>query len=158
MLEFLSVFIFTCLMFFLSGYLFPIDINYYNSLVKPVWNPPAKLFGIVWSILYILISLSVAIVYVKTNGFAEVSIFYLCTLLINYVANQAFSFIQFRLKNLKLAFLDTGIVALTTFLLIYATIPYSKVAAWLLVPYLLWSCFATLLAWTLFKLNENKHL
>ncbi|MDU0202111.1 tryptophan-rich sensory protein [Paenibacillus sp. MAH-36] len=32
--------------------------------------------------------------------------------------------------------------------------PYSTLAAWLLFPYLLWSCFATYLAWTIYKLNS----
>ncbi|NEW06484.1 hypothetical protein GK047_10725 [Paenibacillus sp. SYP-B3998] len=52
----------------------------------------------------------------------------------------------------RLAFLDTLLVAISTFLLIYATISYS--AACLLVPCLLWSCFATFLAWTINQLNK----
>ena len=154
MLTFITVFLISYALFSLSGFLFPTDLAYYASLKKPDWNPPEKLFGIVWGILYALISLSVAIVYVKTSGFKEVSTFYLLILLINYVANQAFTFIEFKLKNLGLAFIDAAIVALTTSLLIYFTIPYSRLAAWLLVPYLLWSCFATVLAYTIFKLNE----
>ncbi|GLX70788.1 TspO/MBR family protein [Paenibacillus glycanilyticus] len=154
MLAFISVFLITYVLFSLSGILFPTDLAYYADLKKPDWNPPKQLFGIVWGIIYALISLSVAIVYLDTSGFKEASIFYLVILLINYVANQAFVFIEFKLKNPSLAFLDTAIVAVTTALLIYFTVPYSTLAAWLLVPYLLWSCFATVLAHTIFKLNE----
>ncbi|MEI7024130.1 TspO/MBR family protein [Paenibacillus sp. y28] len=150
----ITVFLITYALFSLSGFVFPTDLAYYAKLKKPDWNPPEQLFGIVWGILYALISLSVAIVYVKTDGFKEASTLYLLILLINYVANQAFTFIQFKLKKLGLAFLDTAVVALTTALLIYFTIPYSKLAAWLLVPYLLWSCFATVLAFTIYKLNK----
>ncbi|NQX63254.1 TspO/MBR family protein [Paenibacillus qinlingensis] len=155
MFTFIIVFLITYALFSISGVLFPTDLAYYATLKKPSWNPPAKLFGIAWAILYALISASVAIVYTKTDGFQEVANSYVLILLINYVANQAFTFFEFKLKNLRLAFLDTAIVAITTFLLIYATIPYSKLAAWLLVPYLLWSCFATLLAWTIYQLNKN---
>ncbi|RTE11584.1 TspO/MBR family protein [Paenibacillus whitsoniae] len=155
MLSFITVFLITYALFSISSVLFPTDLAYFASLRKPTWSPPPKLFGIVWSILYVLISLSIAIVYTKTDGFQEVSIAYILILFINYIANQAFTFFEFKLKNLRLAFLDTLVVAVTTFLLIYYTIPYSKLAAWLLVPYLLWSCFATLLAWSIYQLNKN---
>ncbi|MGG1550310.1 TspO/MBR family protein [Paenibacillus ferrarius] len=155
MLSFITVFLITYALFSISTVLFPTDLAYFASLRKPAWSPPPKLFGIVWSILYVLISLSIAIVYTKTDGFQEVSIAYILILFINYIANQAFTFFEFKLKNLRFAFLDTLVVAVTTFLLIYCTIPYSKLAAWLLVPYLLWSCFATLLAWSIYQLNKN---
>lgn len=138
----------------LSGILFPTDLSFYATLNKPSWNPPRKWFGIVWGILYALIALSITIVYMKTSGFKEVSRFYLFILIINYFANQAFSYFFFKIKHLNFAFIDALIIAISTFLLIYATIPYSKLAAWLLVPYLIWSCFATLLAWTIAKSNQ----
>ncbi|UJF35959.1 TspO/MBR family protein [Paenibacillus hexagrammi] len=155
MFTFIVTFLITYALFSISGVLFPVDPAYYTELRKPSWNPPAKLFGIVWSVLYALISLSVAIVYTKTDGFQEAAYSYTVILFINYLANQAFSFFQFKLKNLRLAYLDSFLVALTTCLLIYATLPYSKLAAWLLVPYLLWSCFATFLAWTIYQLNKE---
>ncbi|WP_436236922.1 TspO/MBR family protein [Paenibacillus sp. LjRoot153] len=158
MFTFIIVFLITYALFSIFGVLFPTDLSYYTSLKKPSWNPPAKLFGITWAILYALISASVAIVYVKTDGFQEAASSYVLILLLNYVANQAFTFFEFKLKNLRLAFLDSAIVAITTYLLLYATIPYSKLAAWLLVPYLLWSCFATLLAWTIYLLNKKTTL
>lgn len=154
-MMYITVFLLSYALFSLSAVLFPTDINYYTSLNKPSWSPPPKLFGIVWSIIYGLISLSITIVYTKTDGFQDVTLIYFVTLLLNYMANQAFTFIEFKLKNLRLAFLDTVVVAFTSFLLIYFTLPYSKLAAWLLVPYLLWSCFATLLAWTIFQLNKD---
>ncbi|MDR6549686.1 TspO/MBR family protein [Paenibacillus qinlingensis] len=158
MFTFIIVFLITYALFSISGVLFPTDLAYYATLKKPSWNPPAKLFGIVWAVIYALISASVAIVYISTDGFQQASTSYVLILLINYVANQAFTFFEFKLKNVRLAFLDTVLVAITTFMLIYATIPYSKLAAWLLVPYLLWSCFATLLAWTIYQLNKKPNL
>ncbi|WNR42259.1 TspO/MBR family protein [Paenibacillus roseipurpureus] len=155
MFTFIIVFLITYALFSISGVLFPTDRPYYAALKKPSWTPPAPLFGIVWAILYGLISASVAIVYMKTDRFQQASSSYMLILLLNYVANQAFSFFEFKLKNLRLAFLDSALVAFTTFMLIYATIPYSKLAAWLLLPYLLWSCFATLLAWSIYQLNKG---
>ncbi|MBP1961771.1 TspO/MBR family protein [Paenibacillus aceris] len=157
MLTFIFAFLITYALFSISGVLFPADLSYYASLKKPNWQPPAKLFGIVWGIMYALISASVAIVYTKTDGFQEAAISYVLILLINYIVNQTFTIFEFKLKNLQLAFVDTAVVAITTCLLIQATIPYSKFAAWLLVPYLLWSCFATLLSWTIFQLNKKSN-
>ncbi|SDN82340.1 TspO and MBR related proteins [Paenibacillus sp. yr247] len=157
MLTFIVAFLITYALFSISGVLFPTDPSYYASLKKPSYNPPAKLFGIAWGILYALISASVAIVYTKTDGFQEAAASYVLILLINFLANQACTFFEFKLKNLRLAFLDTAFVSISTFLLINATIPYSKLAAWLLVPYLLWSCVATVLAWSVYLLNKSSN-
>ncbi|UKS29012.1 tryptophan-rich sensory protein [Paenibacillus sp. HWE-109] len=155
MFTFIVVFLITYALFSISGVLFPTDLAYYSTLKKPSWNPPAKLFGLAWGILYALISASVAIVYTKTDGFQEAATGYVLILLINYLVNQAFTFFEFKLKDRRLAFIDAALVAITTFFLIIATIPYSKLAAWLLVPYLLWSCFATVLAWSIYQLNKD---
>ncbi|MCD1257312.1 tryptophan-rich sensory protein [Paenibacillus athensensis] len=156
MVSWIVTFLVVYALFSVSGVLFPVDRPWYASLNKPAWNPPAPLFGVVWGILYALIALSVTIVYHRTDSFQTASAFYVTVLFVNYVANQAFSFFQFKLHSLTLAFWDTLLVAVTTFLLLVATIPYSKAAAWLLVPYLLWTCFATFLAWTILRLNPQE--
>lgn len=74
---------------------------------------------------------------------------------INYLTNQAFSLLQFKVKRIDLASIDTAIVAVTTLLLIFVTIPYSGWAAVLLIPYVLWSAFATYLAWRIYSMNNR---
>lgn len=68
--------------------------------------------------------------------------------LINYILNQGFSFFQFTQKNLLAASIDCLLVAVTTLNLLIIAGKYSKASAWLLVPYLLWSAFATYLSFT----------
>jgi translocator protein len=72
---------------------------------------------------------------------------------VNYVVNQAFSYFQFEKRDLFLATIDCLLVAVTTFLLIILSGRLAKVSAWMLVPYFLWSSFATFLSWTIYSMN-----
>ncbi|MGX9136209.1 TspO/MBR family protein [Rummeliibacillus sp. JY-2-4R] len=146
------VFIIVYLLFSLSGILFPIDPTWYATLKRPTWTPSGKVIGIIWGLLYGLIALSLAIVEYKV-GLKNTSLTFMILWLINYLANQAFSYFEFKAKRLDLAFLDTAIVAITTLLLIFATLQYSVLASVLLIPYFLWSTIATYLAWRIFRLN-----
>ncbi|WP_244972776.1 TspO/MBR family protein [Gottfriedia solisilvae] len=142
----------TYLLFLISAFLFPIDVAWYSKLKKPNWTPPSKLFGIVWGFLYFLIALSITIVESKV-GILNTSSYFLLTWIINYLANQAFSFFQFKVKRLDLATIDCLVVALTGILLCFLTIPYSLLAALLLVPYVVWVIFATYLSYRIYRLN-----
>ncbi|MEE6449237.1 tryptophan-rich sensory protein [Gottfriedia acidiceleris] len=141
------------MLFSLSGILFPIDLKWYSKLKKPVLTPPSKLFGIVWGVLYLLIALSLAIVEYKV-GLKNTSVIYMLVWILNYISNQAFSFFQFKLKRLDLAALDCLIVAITAVLLIILTLPYSLLASVLLIPYAIWTIFATYLSFRLYYLNK----
>lgn len=94
----IAVFVITYALFSAADYLFPIDQEWYNSLEKPDWTPPGSAIGIIWAILFALISLSAAIVYAAFS-FKDAKSFWLM-LLLNYVLNQAFSYFQFTQKNL----------------------------------------------------------
>ncbi|MEC1605105.1 TspO/MBR family protein, partial [Bacillus halotolerans] len=73
--------------------------------------------------------------------------------LINYVLNQAFSYFQFTQKNLLAASIDCLLVAITALVVIIIAKVYSRAASWLLVPYFLWSAFATVLSFTIYSMN-----
>ncbi|MGM9966607.1 MAG: TspO/MBR family protein [Rummeliibacillus sp.] len=152
-LSAILVFIVVYLLFSLSGILFPVDRTWYASLKKPSWTPSGKTIGMIWGILYALIALSLAIIQYKM-GLKSTSISFILLWLINYLANQAFSFFQFTAKKLDLAFLDTLVIVITNILLIYSTTQYSGLAALLLIPYLIWSLIATTLAWSIYRLNS----
>ncbi|TLS37985.1 TspO/MBR family protein [Pseudalkalibacillus caeni] len=146
------VFIVTYGLFTLSGFLFPVDQDWYQALNKPVWTPSGMFIGVVWAVLYFFISLSVAIVFNRA-GFGRQNSDYLSLLSLNYLLNQAFSFFQFQMKNLFLSFLDAFLLTVTTLALTFLSNKYSKFSSWLLVPYLLWGAFATFLAWKIYTLN-----
>ncbi|MCY7784955.1 MULTISPECIES: TspO/MBR family protein [unclassified Bacillus (in: firmicutes)] len=147
----IAVFIITYALFSAANYLFPIDQEWYNSLKKPDWTPSGSVIGIIWAILFALISLSAAIVFAAFSV-KEAKSFWI-TLLINYVLNQAFSFFQFTQKNLLAASIDCLLVAMTALLLMIAANKYSRAASYLLLPYFLWSSFATFLSFTIYSMN-----
>lgn len=147
----LAVFVITYALFSAAGYLFPVDQEWYNSLKKPDWTPSGTAIGIIWATLFALISLSAAIVYAAFSFKGAKSFWF--TLLINYVLNQAFSYFQFTQKNLLAASLDCLLVAITAIVLLIIAKKYSRAASYLLLPYFLWSAFATFLSFTINSMN-----
>ncbi|WP_339245491.1 TspO/MBR family protein [Bacillus sp. FSL R5-0523] len=147
----LAIFVITYALFSAAGYLFPVDQEWYNSLKKPDWTPSGTAIGIIWAILFALISLSAAIVYAAFSFKGAKSFWF--TLLINYVLNQAFSYFQFTQKNLLAASLDCLLVAITAIVLLIIAKKYSRAASYLLLPYFLWSAFATFLSFTINSMN-----
>lgn len=144
------VFFITYGLFYVSSILFPIDRSWYNSLDKPAWTPSGMIIGIIWAVLYGLIALSVSFIYNKYHFKAKL---FWSLFVLNYILNQAFSFFQFHQKDLLLATIDCLLVAVTAFLLIIYSFRLSKVAGWILIPYLLWTTFATYLSWTIYGMN-----
>ena len=126
---------------FLSGIIFKVDTNFYKSLNLPFFAPPAIVFPIVWSILYILIALSI---YKTQNKNLD----YWKALIINYVSNQTYTFFFFVLKSPFIALVDTIIITLSTVFL-YLNSHKDK----LLIPYIVWSTFSTVLSLSIFLLN-----
>ncbi|MFG6117522.1 TspO/MBR family protein [Halobacillus sp. MO56] len=141
--------------FSLAGFLFPVDRPWYNSLAKPVWTPDGSTIGIVWGVLYGLIAFSVTYAWMK-NGFKQLGIIFWSIFLFNYLTNQLFSFFQFKLKDLLLAAFDTTLVALSSLIMIVFLTKWEKVSGLLLIPYLLWSLFATFLAFSIYLMNPGQ--
>ena len=122
------------------------NANWYKSLNQSTLTPPSWVFPIVWTILYALIAASAAVFLstsstirgaVQTAGF-----FYYCAA---WVLNLSWSQIFFRFQRPDLSFaIILGMLAFIA-LTIRAFYPVSRVAAYLLVPYLVWVSFATYL-------------
>jgi len=127
--------------------------SWYATLIKPLFAPPAWIFGPVWSALYVLIVLSFGFVFYKVlmrRWPARVAV----PFLINIVANIAFTPIQFGLKNNLLAFVDILVVLGSLLWMIRVAWPLSRSVAWAQVPYLLWVGFATVLQASVTWLNR----
>ena len=136
---------------FLSALLFKTDTIFYKSLNKPIFAPPPILFGIIWPILYLLITISIYNIY-KNNNRKNIKD-YNKALLINYISNQIFSFLFFTIKSPFLALIDTLIVLISSLFLYYETKKLDKKASYFLIPYIIWNIFASLLIISIFFLN-----
>ena len=124
--------------------------TWYVQIDKPSWNPPNWLFAPVWSILYVLMGIALGLVLIQNKGNKRMAITFFA---IQFILNMAWSFIFFKMHHLALALAE--IVAMWVMILI-TIIFFSKMqktAAWLLVPYISWVSFASLLTFAIWKLN-----
>ena len=117
--------------------------DWYAQLAKPSWNPPNAVFAPVWTILYLLMSISAWLVW-KSSGLSRAKL-PLLLYIIQLILNSLWSFLFFGLHNIRFAFID--IIALWCFILITLLTfwKHNKLAGALFIPYLLWVSFASAL-------------
>ena len=128
---------------------------WYHNLNLMSWTPSGMLIGIVWTILFILSTISVLIVYNQKDHNGD-AIFWLTMILfaINAALNIKWSFLFFTLHLLSLAVIEAFILGLSVVALILLIWPRSKLAAILLIPYAAWVFFATYLTYSIWLLNK----
>lgn len=160
-----------------AGYLFTIPAipGWYAGLVKPAFIPPSWVFGPVWTILYFLIGVSLYLVWKNNwrvvnhllektgkawNPWSErlwrgdlKKVNVIAIFVLQYLFNIKWSFIFFGMHLPGLAFFV--ILALWVSIL-YTIVNFyriSKLAAYLLLPYILWVSFAVYLNYAIWMLN-----
>jgi len=126
--------------------------EWYSSLKKPSWNPPGWVFGPVWTALYTMMAVSAWLVW-KRGGFAAQSRS-LSFFLIQLALNAAWTPLFFGLHWTGVAFVEIVLLWLAIAATLGVFYPVSRVAAWLLAPCLAWVSFATILNYTLWRLNS----
>tara|TARA_B100002051_G_C16449644_1_gene493068 strand:- start:263 stop:661 length:399 start_codon:yes stop_codon:yes gene_type:complete len=110
--------------------------NWYKSLKKAPWTPPNKVFGIIWSFLYLLMGVAVYIIW--KNNKCKLFCWAIRIFLIQLVFNFAWTTIFFKYKKPKLALLDLIIIIYLTHKTYYEFYKIEKIAAYLLLPYIAW--------------------
>ena len=127
--------------------------EWYQSLTKPFLNPPGWVFGPVWTVLYIMITLSILLFLKNVKNSTGYNIYIL--LGIHIISNFAWTSIFFGLKSPFWALLDLVVLDITLVFLITNFWQVSKVSSILLWPYLLWVLFATYLNAGIWWLNRT---
>ena len=144
-------FILYLLPWFLSSLLFSSYADYFNSLDLPWFALPKGLYGIVWTILYILIAIFIYIVY--SNNDKKNTKGYNTALISNYIFNQLYLFFMFFLENPFLGFVDSLAIFITSLLLYYETKELDDTASKFLLPYVIFSLYATILSLSIYFMN-----
>ena len=126
--------------------------EWYAVLKKPTWNPPNWIFGPVWSALYTMMAVAAWLVW-RRGGF-KLNRLPLSLFLTQLLLNALWSWLFFGLKISAFAFGEIVLLWLGIGGTIVAFWPRQRAAAWLLVPYLLWVSFASVLNFTLWQLNR----
>lgn len=138
---------------FLSSVVTQSSVNgWYMTLNKPSFNPPNWVFAPVWSALYIMMGVSAGWVWAKGfhHKWVKTGLYHFGFQLL---LNGLWSIVFFGLKQPLLALL----IIITLLIVLGLTIKWfnvvSKIAAYLLIPYFLWLCFATALNFKIWELN-----
>lgn len=125
--------------------------TWYAGLTKPPFNPPNWIFGPVWTILYALMAVSLFLVWKKKQ--TPHTIYAKKIFFVQLGLNLLWSFVFFGAHQIALALL---VIAALWGLILYSIILFRKInktAAYILIPYLLWVSFATILNFSLLLLN-----
>ena len=136
----------------ISGIISGGGIDAFDSMIKPALSPPAWLFPIVWTTLFILMGIASYLVLVSGGDRSDIVrclVFYAAQLFFNFF----WSIIFFNLEWYLVAFI--WLVVLWVFILITTICFYniSKTAGYLMIPYLVWVGFAGYLNFAIFLLN-----
>ena len=126
---------------------------WFQALVKPDIYPEPKWFGIVWTILYIMIGLAAALVAAswgaRGRGLA------LTVFALHFALNLAWTPTFFGLQQMSVALGVITVMVLSLLVVILLFWRIRKLAGLLLLPYLAWICFATLLNYEFLRLNPD---
>jgi len=123
---------------------------WYASLHKPFFNPPNWIFGPVWSTLYVLMGTSFYLVWRKGS---QENRHLLTDFALQLVLNILWSFIFFGWKHPAWAFAEILLLWSVILWVMVGFYNVSKLATWLLAPYLAWVSFASLLNYYIWRLN-----
>ncbi|MBQ2840373.1 MAG: tryptophan-rich sensory protein [Oscillospiraceae bacterium] len=121
----------------LSAFITKDSMDIFDTVTKPPLAPPAVVFPIVWTILFILMGLGAARVYLKEPGSKALYIYG-----INLAVNFFWSIIFFNMRAFGFAFIWLLLLIAVVVLMIISFFRIDKLAAYLQLPYLLWLLFA----------------
>jgi tryptophan-rich sensory protein len=127
--------------------------SWYQSIQKPSWNPPNWIFAPVWTALYIMMGLAFYFVWkadAPTVQKRRATLLWTVQLLLNFL----WSFLFVNQHQIGWALVEIICLWIGILATILSFAPIHKVAAWLLVPYICWVSFATLLTGAIWQLNQ----
>ena len=126
--------------------------TWYKTLNKPFFTPPDWIFGPVWISLFILMGISLFMIWRRQDHprFKLTLVFFLIQLILNILWSVAF----FGLRSPLLGLVDIVLLWVAILLMIQHFSKVSRMAGFLLLPYLLWVGFAALLNFYLWILNR----
>ena len=127
-------------------------LTWYPTLIKPSFNPPNWIFAPVWTTLYILMGIALYLVW-KSTATASIKQTAILLFVVQLTLNFFWSILFFKFQLTGWAFVE--IIAMWVAIL-FTILWFGKIsstAAWLRVPYICWVSFASLLNYSIWKLN-----
>jgi tryptophan-rich sensory protein len=126
---------------------------FYAQLIRPVWAPPAAAFGPVWSVLYLLMSVSAWLVW-REGGTHHLGTA-LTLFFAQLCANALWPWLFFAWRNGAVAFAEVLVLVALIAATIVVFWRICHLAAVLMLPYLGWVCVASALTWAVWQSNPK---
>ncbi len=120
-----------------------VNSSWYDS-IKPSITPPNWVFPVVWNILFFLIALSLYLSWMKAKS-RKTKKKLVLVFSINLILNVLWSFLFFYLQNPLFAFFELIVLWLSILAMILVSYKINKVSSYLLIPYIVWLSFASIL-------------
>ena len=128
----------------------PSIAGWYRELVKPNFSPPNWIFAPVWICLYLLMGIAAFLVWRKQGKGMKMALTFF---FIQLALNSLWSIIFFGAHNIMLAFFEIIILWIAILITTIRFFKISKPAGWLMLPYIAWVSFATVLNLAFWILN-----
>ncbi|WP_210411685.1 TspO/MBR family protein [Rhodoferax sediminis] len=125
--------------------------SFYAQLMRPSWAPPASVFGPVWSVLYALMGVAAWLVWRERGATREALTLFVAQL----AANALWSWLFFAWHQGALASAEVLVLLLLIAATIVAFWRIRRLAAVLMLPYLVWVSFASALTWSIWQSNPG---
>ena len=127
--------------------------SFYSQLVQPAWAPPSWLFGPVWTLLYALMAIAAWLVW-RSGGF-RINRIALSFFLVQLALNALWSWLFFAWHRGALSFADIVLLWVLIVATLFSFWRVRHLAGTLLIPYLLWVSFASVLNYSVWQLNPQ---
>lgn len=131
-------------------------MDWYHLIKLPDWIPSGQIIGIVWTIIFILSTIAVLMVWNSSWRHRDASRFrkIIIWFLINAGLNLGWSFIFFNRHLVAIAIEEAILLCLSVVHIIWLVWPVDRRVAYLLFPYAIWTAFASYLTYSVWLLNK----
>jgi len=135
-----------------ASYFADVGMVWYKTINVPDWTPPNSIMVLAWSVIFVLSSLSILIIWNKYSS-AKNFVLVISLFVLNAIFTVGWNILFFSQRQIGLAFFLAVLLILNLFLLIYLIRRYSPLAAYLLFPYSAWVLFSTVLTFNVWMIN-----
>ena len=122
---------------------------WFTSLIKPKFYPPNWLFGVMWSIIYLLIAIGLFLILTKNKMTKKLTILYIA----NGILNIVWSMVFFTFNNMFLGVVVLVLIIISAYFLVKELYLASKTSLYLALPYFIWLFYAFLVNYAIYFLN-----
>ena len=129
---------------------------WYFSLIQPPWKPPDWSFGVIWTIIFVLSALAWMVTFESNPTQTQknrITIFFI----LNGIFNVLWSVFYFRMHHPDWSFIEAFFLWGSVLAIILVMWPIRRVAAYLMIPYLIWVTIAMRLNWETLVLNPGAY-